>query len=151
VADQPGVLADLTRILADAGAPAWAARLRAEPAGSDRLLLSVIGIYGVMAYATTQRQQEIGIRMALGAGSRQVLGLVVGQGLRLVALGVAIGLSGAWVLSRVLTSQLYGVSARDPVTYLAVALLLGGVALVASYLPARRATRVDPMSSLRAE
>jgi putative ABC transport system permease protein len=75
----------------------------------------------------------------------------VGQGLRLVGLGLLLGLIGAWTLSRVLTSQLYGVSARDPVTYVAVALLLGGVALAASYVPARRATRVDPMSSLRSE
>jgi putative ABC transport system permease protein len=141
----------MTRILADAGAERRFSLLLLTLFAGIALLLSVIGIYGVMAYATTQRQQEIGIRMALGAGSRQVLRLVVGQGLRLVALGVAIGLTGAWVLSRVLTSQLYGVSARDPATYLAVALLLGAVALAASYLPARRATRVDPMSSLRAE
>jgi ABC-type antimicrobial peptide transport system permease subunit len=104
-----------------------------------------------MAYATSQRRHEIGIRMALGAGSREVLGLVVGQGMRLVGVGLLLGLTGAWVLSRVLTSQLYGVSARDPVTYVTVALLLGGVALVASYLPARRALRVDPMASLRSE
>jgi ABC-type antimicrobial peptide transport system permease subunit len=80
-----------------------------------------------------------------------VLGLVVGQGMRLVGVGLLLGLTGAWVLSRVLTSQLYGVSARDPFTYLSVALLLGGVALAASYLPARRALRVDPMTSLRSE
>jgi putative ABC transport system permease protein len=141
----------MTRILADAGAERRFSLLLLTLFAGIALLLSVIGIYGVMAYATTQRRQEIGIRMALGAGSRQVLGLVIGQGLRLVALGVAIGLTGAWALSRVLTSQLYGVSARDPLTYLAVALLLGAVALAASYLPARRATRVDPMSSLRAE
>jgi putative ABC transport system permease protein len=89
--------------------------------------------------------------MALGAGTREVVGLVVGQGMRLVGVGLVLGLAGAWMLSRVLTSQLYGVSAKDPITYLAVALLLGGVALTASYLPARRAVRVDPMASLRAE
>jgi len=104
-----------------------------------------------MAYATSQRRHEIGIRIALGAGSREVLGLVVGQGMRLVGAGLAIGLTGAWVLSRVLTSQLYEVSARDPLTYVTVAIILGGVALAASYLPARRAVRVDPMSALRAE
>jgi putative ABC transport system permease protein len=115
------------------------------------LLLSAIGIYGVMAYNTTQRRHEIGIRMALGAGSREVLGLVVGQGMRLVGIGLLLGLTGAWVLSRVLTSQLYDVSARDPFTYLTVAALLGAVALAALYVPARRAVRLDPMTSLRSE
>jgi putative ABC transport system permease protein len=115
------------------------------------LLLSAIGIYGVMAYTTTQRRHEIGVRMALGAGGRDVLGLVVGQGMRLVGIGLALGLTGAWLLSRVLTSQLYGVTAQDPVTYLTVAVLLGAVALAASYVPARRAVRVDPMTALRSE
>ena len=113
------------------------------------LLLSAIGIYGVMAYSTTQRRHEIGIRMALGAGPRDVLEPGGGAGDaagRLI--GLAIGLTGAWTLSRVLTSQLYGVSARDPFTYVSVAPLLGAVALTASYLPARRAPRVDPMISL---
>jgi ABC-type antimicrobial peptide transport system permease subunit len=89
--------------------------------------------------------------MALGAGSREVLGLVVGQGMRLVGIGLLLGLTGAWVLSRVLTSQLYDVSARDPFTYLTVAALLGAVALAALYVPARRAVRRDPMTSLRSE
>jgi putative ABC transport system permease protein len=115
------------------------------------LLLSAIGIYGVMSYNTTQRRHEIGIRMALGAGSGEVLGLVVGQGMRLVGLGLLLGLTGAWALSRVLTSQLYDVSARDPFTYLTVAALLGAVALAALYVPARRAVRLDPMTSLRSE
>ncbi len=115
------------------------------------LLLSAIGIYGVMAYNTTQRRHEIGIRMALGAGSREVLGLVVRQGMCMVGIGLLLGLTGAWALSRVLTSQLYDVSARDPFTYLSVAALLGAVALAALYLPARRAVRLDPMTSLRSE
>jgi putative ABC transport system permease protein len=115
------------------------------------LLLSAIGIYGVMAYTTTQRRHEIGIRMALGAAGRDVLGLVVVQGMRLVFLGLGIGLVGAWALSRVLTSQLFGVTPRDPLTYLSVALLLGTVALAASWIPALRATRVDPMIALRSE
>lgn len=115
------------------------------------LLLSALGIYGVMAYTTGQRRQEIGIRMALGAQSTDVLRLVVGQGMRLVAIGLGLGLLGAWLLSRALSSQLYGVTPQDPVTYLTVAGLLGTVALTASWLPARRATRVDPMLSLRSE
>jgi putative ABC transport system permease protein len=141
----------MPRVLADAGAERRFSLLLLTLFAGIAFVLSVIGIYGVMAYATSQRRHEIGIRMALGAGSREVLGLVVGQGMRLVGIGLLLGLTGAWVLSRVLTSQLYGVSARDPVTYASVALLLGGVALGASYLPARRAVRVDPMASLRAE
>ena len=115
------------------------------------LLLSAIGIYGVMAYTTTQRRHEIGIRLALGAAGGDVLRLVVGQGMRLVLVGLAAGLLGAWALSRVLASQLFGISAQDPSTFAAVALLLGLVALAATWLPARRATRVDPMISLRTE
>jgi putative ABC transport system permease protein len=141
----------MSRVLADAGAERRFSLLLLTLFAGIAFVLSVIGIYGVMAYATSQRRHEIGIRMALGAGSRQVLGLVVGQGMRLVGIGLLLGLTGAWVLSRVLTSQLYGVSARDPVTYASVALLLGGVALAASYLPARRAVRLDPMASLRSE
>jgi putative ABC transport system permease protein len=151
-AQQPiyGVM-PMTRVLADAGAERRFSLFLLTLFAALALVLSVIGIYGVMAYATSQREHEFGIRMALGAGSREVLGLVIGQGMRLVAVGLVLGLAGAWVVSRVLTSQLYGVSARDPATYLGVALLLGAVALGASYLPARRAVRVDPMASLRSE
>jgi putative ABC transport system permease protein len=115
------------------------------------LLVSGLGIYGVMAYTTTQRRHEIGIRLALGAGGSDVLRLVVGQGMRLVLIGLVAGLLGAWVLSRVLASQLFGISAQDPLTYASVAVMLGLVALAATWLPARRATRVDPMISLRSE
>jgi putative ABC transport system permease protein len=115
------------------------------------LVLSSVGIYGVMAYTTTQRSHEIGIRMALGARSADVLGLVLRQGIRLVVIGLVLGLIGAWVLSRVLVSQLYAITARDPVTYGVVAVLLAAVALLATYLPARRAAHVDPLVALRSE
>jgi putative ABC transport system permease protein len=115
------------------------------------LALSAIGIFGVMTTMVTQRTREIGIRMALGAQPRDVRALVVRQGATLAGIGLVIGLVGAVVLSRLLTGLLYGVSASDPVTLAGVALLLGSVALAASYFPARRATRVDPLEALRSE
>jgi putative ABC transport system permease protein len=113
------------------------------------LLLSTIGIYGVISYYVTQRTQEIGIRMALGAQQSDVLRLVVGRGMKMALVGVAVGLLAAFALTRVMTSILYGVGATDIVTFLAVPTLLVLVALVASFLPARRATRLDPLNALR--
>ena len=106
-----------------------------------------MGIYGVIAYVVGQRTQEIGIRMALGAQRRDVLGLILWQGTRLALLGVAIGIAGAFALTRLMTDLLYGVAATDPVTFAVLALTLTVVAMAACYVPARRATRVDPVAA----
>jgi putative ABC transport system permease protein len=118
---------------------------------SMALLMAVIGLYGVISYSVMQRTQEIGIRMALGAQRSEVLGLVIGQGMQLAGIGAGIGLAASLAFSRVLKSQLFQVSAFDPLTFTATALVLIGAALLACYLPARRATRVDPMDALRYE
>jgi predicted permease len=115
------------------------------------LLLSSIGIYGVISYVVGQRTHEIGIRMALGAQRSHVLRLMLGEGMKMALLGVAIGIAAALGLAQLMTKMLFGVSAADPITFCAVALVLANVALTACYIPARRAMRVDPMVALRYE
>jgi len=115
------------------------------------LVLAAVGVYGVLAYSVTQQTREIGIRMAMGAERSHVLGLVVGQGLKLTAAGLALGILVALALTRQLSTLLFGVSVYDPWAYGSVVLILVFVAVLACYIPARRATRVDPLVALRYE
>jgi ABC-type antimicrobial peptide transport system permease subunit len=114
-------------------------------------LIATCGIYGLMAYSVSQRRREIGVRMALGAGGRDVLRLVLTRALRIVSSGVIVGLAGAAGVTRVLQRFLFGVAPTDPVVFTLVTLLLVAVGLLAAWLPARRATRIDPCAALRAE
>jgi len=119
--------------------------------GAAGLLLAAIGVYGVMSYTVQQRIQELGVRMALGAQASDVRNMVVSQGMILAVFGVVLGIGGAFGLTRFLTSFLFGVDARDPIAFIVTPLLLSAVALFAVWIPARRATRVDPMTALRLE
>ena len=145
---------DLTTMNEQLGSSLFLARLGATflaVLGLLALLLAAVGIYGVMGYSVTRRTREIGIRMALGAQRDDVLKMVLKEGMAMVGIGVAIGLLGAFFVTRLLVSFLYGVSVTDPITFVAISLLLSGVALVASFIPARRATKVDPLVALRYE
>ena len=119
--------------------------------GLVAMVLASVGIYGVMSFSVNQRQKEFGVRMALGAHSPRILRMVLRQGLKFTALGLGIGVATAYALTRYMQSLLFGVKATDPLTFAAIALLLIAVALVACWIPARRATKVDPMVALRAE
>ena len=115
------------------------------------MVLAAIGIYGVISYSVARRSHEIGIRMALGAHPSDIITLILRQGLLLLGMGVAIGVGGALVLTRFLSSFLYGIRPADPVTFVGVVIILTGIGLLASYIPARRAVMVDPVSTLRSD
>lgn len=115
------------------------------------LALAAVGLYGVIAYAVSQRTHELGVRVALGATTDRISRMVISEGLMLTGIGVGIGIAGALLLGRVVSSLLFGVSSRDPMTLVSVVVALGGIAMVASWLPARRAARVDPLIAIRGD
>jgi putative ABC transport system permease protein len=151
----PGVplvrMQTMDAILARATAPARSSMVLVGLFAAVALALAVIGVFGVLSYTVNQQTTELGIRMALGASARSVKLLVLGQGLMPVAAGVTVGIAGALALTRFMESLLFGVTATDPMTFGAVSLLLVAIAAAASYIPARRATRVDPVRVLRQE
>ena len=150
--DQPIMrVATMESLLAATAAERRFALILFEAFGLAALALAAIGIYGVLAGSVAERTHEIGIRLALGAQGSDVSRFVVGQGLRLALLGVGLGLAGAFAVTRLMAGLLFGVGATDPATFIFVATLATAVALVASYIPARRATKVDPMVALRYE
>jgi len=150
--DQPiSVIATMAKLLGEETEQRRVGMILLATFAGMALLLAALGIYGALAYFVAQRTQEIGVRMALGAQTRDVLKMVARQGMRLTLFGVVIGLIGALALARLMKSLLFGVSATDPLTFAAIVALLVLVALLACYIPARRATKVDPMVALRCE
>jgi ABC-type antimicrobial peptide transport system permease subunit len=115
------------------------------------VIVAALGVYGLVAYAVSQRRREIGIRMALGADPSAVMGMVMREGLVLAAIGAILGLGGAWAMRRVIESMLYGITPADPIAYIVAAVILITTATVATVIPARRATRVNPVEALRSE
>jgi len=141
----------MDRVVADATAQPRFEMLLFGIFGAVALLLAAVGIYGVMSYSVARRTREIGIRISLGAGRAQVLRMVVRQGMTQALLGTAVGIAGALLLSRLMAKMLYGVLPADPLTFSGVAIVLGLAALLASGIPARKATRIEPMAALRNE
>lgn len=150
--DQPlSRIATMDRLISDSMAQRRLQMVLLGAFAALALVLAVTGLYGVLAHATARRAAEMGVRLALGARPGEVVAMVVGKGMRAVAAGAVLGLAGALAFSRVIASLLYGVSARDPLTFIVVPLVLGSIALVAAWIPARRAARIDPVITLRFE
>ncbi|HKC85992.1 MAG TPA: FtsX-like permease family protein, partial [Blastocatellia bacterium] len=148
--DQPVAnIKPMSRLLADSVARPRFNYLLLTVFAAVAMILTITGVYGVMSYAVARRTREMGIRLALGARGQDVLKLVIGQGMKPVIAGVALGLAGAYALTRVMATLLFDVSATDPSVFIGVAALLATVALLACYLPARRATKIDPVIALR--
>jgi putative ABC transport system permease protein len=150
--DQPlGEVRTMQNLMSESVAPQRLTTLISGLIAALALVLAMVGLYGVIAYSVAQRHHEFGIRMALGAGQKEILKLVVGQGMRVTAFGLVMGLAGAWAVTRLLRTMLYAVEPTDPPVFALVLLVLIAVALFASYWPARRATKVDPLVALRHE
>jgi putative ABC transport system permease protein len=150
--NQPiSVIATMAKLLGEETEQRWVGMILLATFAGVALLLAALGIYGVLAYFVAQRTREIGVRLALGAQTRDVMKMVMKQGMRLTLLGIGIGSAGGFALARLMKSLLFGVSAADPLTFAAVAALLASVAILACYIPARRASKVDPVVALRFE
>ncbi len=150
--DQPiGDIRTLETIVSESSAPRRLTMLISGLFGALALLLAMVGLYGVISYSVEQRRHELGMRMVMGATKRDILRQIIAQGFQLAVSGIIVGMAGALILTRALTSVLFGITLTDPLIFGVVAVVLGGVALVACYVPARRATKVDPMVALRRE